>query len=293
MMEKMQEIKNGAIGIFDSGLGGLTVAKAIHELLPHENLLYFGDTARIPYGPKSPMTVRRFAMEIAAYLESRGVKMIVVACNTASAFSMDLLRREFSIPVIGVVEPGAIAAARETKSGRIGIIGTQGTVRSRAYQNAILANRPDVMVEARPCPLFVPLVEEGILDGAIVNLVFERYLDELKEKRIDTLVLGCTHYPLLAPAIAAYMGPAVGIVDSASSTARFVKKILTQRGLASSSSDTGEVEFLVSDNPEGFLREGERFLGYHLNEVSLVRLEAVQKALGERGGYQKDEHYCL
>jgi len=207
------------IGVFDSGIGGLTVVHELIRQLPHESIVYFGDTARVPYGPKSPDTVRRYSREIAAYLTEQGVKAIVVACNTATAHALGTLRGELALPVVGVVEPGARAAVAATRTGRIGVIGTVGTIKSGAYERAICALSPTAQVVARACPLFVPLVEEGWVDHEATRLVAETYLEPLVKANVDTLVLGCTHYPLLKPLLRQVMGPDIRLIDSAEETA--------------------------------------------------------------------------
>src|SRR4051795_10474316 len=188
---------SASIGVFDSGIGGLTVAKEVIRQLPHESVIYFGDTARVPYGPKSPETVRRYSREIAGFLRAEGVKGIVIACNTATAHALSVLRDEMDMPVIGVVEPGARAAVAATRRGHIGVIGTVGTIKSGAYERAIRALDPDVLITARACPLFVPLVEEGWIDHEATRLIAQEYLEPMLAAEIDTLVLGCTHYPLI------------------------------------------------------------------------------------------------
>jgi glutamate racemase len=258
-----------AIGIFDSGVGGLTVLRQVAARLPGESLLYFGDTARVPYGTKSPQTVIRYARQSAEVLLSRGIKMLVVACNTASAFALDALRERLDVPVLGVIEPGARAAVRKSASGRIGVIGTVGTVASRAYPDAIARIAPKANVLCQSCPLFVPLAEEGWTEGDVPRAIAERYLQELLRRDIDTLILGCTHYPLLAGILAEIAGPAVALVDSAEETAITVEKTLSTLGLRSAAA-AGERHFLVSDAPENFARIGKRFLGYALDDVKWV-----------------------
>ena len=207
------------IGVFDSGLGGLTVAAEVMRQLPAEGLIYFGDTARVPYGPKAPSTVRRYSREIASFLEREGVKAIVVACNTATAHALTALRAELHVPVIGVIEPGARAAVAATRSGNVGVIGTAGTIRSGAYERAIRELAPDARITVQPCPLFVPLVEEGWLDKDATRLVAEEYLEPLIDAGVDSVVLGCTHYPLLKPMLAAVLGNGVQLIDSAAESA--------------------------------------------------------------------------
>src|SRR4051812_4127255 len=201
------------IGVFDSGIGGLTVVRELMRQLPQESVVYFGDTARVPYGPKSPDTVRRYSREIASFLLKQQAKAIVIACNTATAHALSVLREEFSVPVIGVVEPGARAAARATSGGRIGVIGTAGTVASGAYDRAIRAILPDARVVTKACPLLVPLVEEGWIDHPVTAQVAREYLAPLMDEQIDTLVLGCTHYPLLKDVLCRALGRGVTLID--------------------------------------------------------------------------------
>jgi glutamate racemase len=256
------------IGVFDSGLGGLTVAHEIMRQLPAESLIYFGDTARVPYGPKSPDTVRRYSREISAFLLEQGVKAIVVACNTATAHALPTLRDELDVPVIGVVEPGARAAVRATRSGHIGVIGTAGTIRSQAYVRAIDAENPDVRVTALACPLFVPLVEEGWTNHEATHLVAEEYLAPFVKDPIDTLVLGCTHYPLLKPVIGEIVGRSVRLIDSAEETALDARRMLAANDLAASEGE-GAYRFIASDDPQQFLTLGRRFLGSAIERVEV------------------------
>ncbi|HEU4643558.1 MAG TPA: glutamate racemase [Gemmatimonadaceae bacterium] len=265
-------MSSSPIGVFDSGIGGLTVVRELMCQLPHERIVYFGDTARVPYGPKSPDTVRRYSHEIATWLGEQGVKAIVVACNTATAHALDALRRDFPIPVVGVVEPGARAAARATRHKRIGVIGTAGTIASGAYDRAIRAIASDVVVIARACPLFVPLVEEGWLDSEATRLIARRYLDPIAAERVDTLVLGCTHYPLLKPMLAETMGEAVRLIDSAEETASETKRVLEARGLAAPDGGVPVHRFVASDAPDRFLEQGQRFLGTAIERVEKVTL---------------------
>lgn len=260
------------IGVFDSGIGGLTVVRELMRQLPHESIVYFGDTARVPYGPKSPDTVRRYSREIATWLAAQGVKALVVACNTATAHALDALRRDFPLPVVGVVEPGARAATRATREGRIGVIGTAGTIASGAYERAIHAIASDVAVVARACPLFVPLVEEGWLDSEATRLIARRYLEPVAAEHVDTLVLGCTHYPLLKPMLAETMGDAVRLIDSAEETASETKRVLEARGLAAPDGGVPVHRFVASDAPDRFLEQGQRFLGTAIERVEKVTL---------------------
>jgi glutamate racemase len=260
------------IGIFDSGLGGLTVAREVMRTLPGESVIYFGDTARVPYGPKSPDTVLRYSREITGWLVNEGVKVVVVACNTATAHALDSLQREFTIPVIGVVEPGARAAARVSTSGHIGVIGTAGTIASGAYERAIHAARADAAIAAMACPLFVPLVEEGWLDDDATRLIARRYLSGLRGAHVDTLVLGCTHYPLLKPLIAETMGDGVRLIDSAEETAAETRRALEKMCLSADPAATTAHRFVASDAPEHFLRQGQRFLGEAIERVEKLTL---------------------
>ena len=245
------------IGVFDSGFGGLTVQRAILAALPWVDTVYLGDTARLPYGTKSPATVTQYALKNARLLARHGIDLLVVACNTASAVALPALRAELTIPVLGVVEPGAAVAVRTSRSGRIGVIGTQGTVASGAYQEAIRRARAAAAVVARPCPLFVPLVEEGWTDAGdgVVRAVVGRYLAPFRDDRVDTLVLGCTHYPLLKAAIGAEL-PGVALVDSAEAVAEEVRA-----RFPGGSGREGAHRFLVTDSPEKFLSVAGTFLG--------------------------------
>ncbi len=255
------------IGVFDSGIGGLTVVHELMRQLPHESIVYFGDTARVPYGNKGPETVQRYSREIADFLEARGVKAIVVACNTATAHALPMLQAERTIPVIGVVEPGARAAVAATRSGAIGVIGTAGTVRSGAYERAIQALRADARVFAQACPLFVPLVEEGWTDREATRLIAGEYLEPLAHHSIDTLVLGCTHYPLLKPLLHTLLGADVRLIDSAEETAAETARVLATAGLAAPDAAAPTYRFVCSDDPARFLTLGQRFLGAAIDHV--------------------------
>lgn len=263
-----------AIGIFDSGVGGLTVLKEIIKALPQEDTIYFGDTARVPYGTKSPETVTRYSLEIASFLVHRDIKLLVVACNTASACALEALQQTLSIPVVGVIEPGARRAAAVTRSGKVGVIGTEGTIRSSAYAKAIKRINPEVEVVTRACPLFVPLAEEGWTDNEVAHLTARTYLAGLREAGVDTLVLGCTHYPLLKRVIGETIGQEVKLVDSAEETARTVAEILRGRDLLRPAGEQGNHHYFVSDVPAGFIRVGNRFLGGKLGDVYQVSLDA-------------------
>ncbi|HEX7807679.1 MAG TPA: glutamate racemase [Thermoanaerobaculia bacterium] len=257
----------GPIGVFDSGVGGLTVFREIARALPRQPLIYLGDSARVPYGTKSPATVVRYSLEAARHLLGRGVTMLVVACNTATAAALPILQAELSIPVIGVVEPGARAAVEKT-SGVIGVIATEGTVRSRAYTKAIKALDPDVEVIESAAPLFVPLAEEGWANTHVAREVAEIYLEPLIDAGIDTLVLGCTHYPILRATIEKVVGDAVNIVDSAETTAEMVKEALgASRGM-----NAPQHQFLVTDAEERFRRIAGEFLDHEIQNLELVTL---------------------
>jgi len=271
-----------AIGIFDSGVGGLTVLKEIVKALPQEDTIYLGDTARVPYGTKSPETATRYSRQIASFLVSRDIKLLVVACNTASAFSLEALKESFPIPIVGVIEPGSRRAAAVTKTGKVGVIGTEGTIRSSAYTKAIKQMNPEIEVITRACPLFVPLAEEGWVDNDVARLTAGIYLRGLREEGVDTLVLGCTHYPLLKKTIGEIMGNGVTLVDSAEETARTVAEILRGRDRLRPSSETGNHHYYVTDIPAGFIRVGNRFLGGRLGDVYQVSLEDAQ-IQGEEG----------
>ncbi|MBF0169558.1 MAG: glutamate racemase [Nitrospinae bacterium] len=248
------------IGVFDSGIGGLTVVKAIRDRLPNESILYLGDTARVPYGTKSKETVVRYSVNAAEALLSRGVKMLVIACNTASASALpEVIDHAGGVPVIGVVE-GGVAAALKATDGRVGVIGTESTVRSGAYEKGIDAGRKGITVVSRPCPLFVGLAEEGWSDNEVALATAHRYLDGLTGQ-IDTLVLGCTHYPVLKPVIAKVMGPGVKLIDSGEETAQVVERRLAEYGLATTADRAGRVECLVTDSPERSLALARRLLG--------------------------------
>jgi glutamate racemase len=257
------------IGVFDSGIGGLTVVGGLVHHHPPASGVYFGDTARVPYGNKSPETVRRYSREILDFLLSREVKLVVVACNTASAHALATLRGVAPVPVEGVIEPGARAAVAASRSGRIGVIGTAGTVASGAYEEAIRAADGEVIVAARACPLFVPLVEEGWLEHPATRLVAEEYLAPLLAHRIDTLVLGCTHYPLLKPLLSTVLGPEIRLIDSAEETAAAVHRELAASTLHAPRTAAGHVHFVVSDAPGQFVKVGKRFLGERVREVEL------------------------
>ncbi len=264
-------MSSAPIGVFDSGIGGLTVVAAIRRELPRESILYLGDTARVPYGTKSPDVVRRYALTCSRFLVEQGAKMVVVACNTASAHGLGALREQLGVPVVGVIEPGAALAAARSPGHRIGIIGTEGTVASGAYQAALRAVAPGAKVMAKPCPLFVPLAEEGMGSHPATRLIAEEYLSPLVHGGIDTLVLGCTHYPLRRETIQAVVGPGILIIDSATAVAHEVATVLQDRGLASAER-TGRDRFYATDAGERFARVGKAFLGDVIGDVRHVDL---------------------
>ncbi len=259
-----------AIGIFDSGIGGLTVLKEIIAKLPEENTIYLGDTARVPYGIRSPETVTRYSFENTRFLLSQEIKMLVVACNTASAVSLDAVKKEFPLPIIGVLEPGARAAVAVTKTRKVGVIGTEATINSGAYEKAIKKLGADIEVFSLPCPLFVPLVEEGWIENDVAELVALKYLAGLKDKRIDTLVLGCTHYPLLKVVITKAMGPGITLIDSATETAREVADVLGKLKWKKEGQEKVVRKYFVTDTPSRFVKIGKLFL-----EDSLLTAEQV------------------
>lgn len=260
-MRPLQTKNSGApIGIFDSGVGGLTVAKKIFQLLPKEDVIYFGDTARYPYGPRSKEIVKKLSVQNMNFLLSQQVKLIVVACNTASALALDDLEGYQEVPMIGVIKPGASAAVKATRIGRIGVIGTLGTISSEAYQKAIHKIDPQKKVYSVACPLFVALAEEGYINKEATHLIAQTYLAPLIKRKVDTLVLGCTHYPLLKKVISKTMGKEVKLIDSAEETAVEVERVLTEKGLLKRINKIPFRKFYVSDIPDRFVEVGERFL---------------------------------
>ena len=261
------------IGVFDSGIGGLTVVAALQDLLPCETIFYIGDTARVPYGGKSRKTVERYSVEIGGLLLAEQAKILVVACNTASALAVPRMQNIFKVPVQGVVTPGAAAAVKATKNKRIGVIGTRATIASGAYEHAISAHDPEALVFSAACPLLVPLIEEGLFDDPVTDQLLARYLAPLLGRDIDTLVLGCTHYPLLREAIARAAGSGVTLVDSARNCALAVRDLLASHGIAAPRERLGRLHVALTDSTEGFLRTAEKALGL---EIGDVELRAVQ-----------------
>ncbi len=256
------------IGVFDSGLGGLTSVRELFRVLPAESVVYFGDTARLPYGSKSKETVTRFALEIAHFLERQNIKCLLVACNTASSYALEALQRRLEVPVVGVIEPAVRAAVAASPHGRIGVVGTLGTVGSGAYPTAIARLAPGAAVISRACPLFVPLVEENWIQHPVTRTVAEEYLAELRGARLESLILGCTHYPLIAPLLAELMGPGVQLIDSGAEAAREVARLLADRGQPSAG--PASHHFFLSDEPRQFKRIALSFLGRELPPVTVV-----------------------
>ena len=256
------------IGVFDSGIGGLTVVSALRALLPNESIFYLGDTARVPYGGKSATTVERYSLEIAAMLLDENAKTVVVACNTASAVALPKLIETVPVPVTGVILPGAQAAVAATRNGHIGVIGTRGTIKSGAYERALHSLEPGVKVTARACPLLVPLIEEGWLESPITDEIIMQYLGPLLDDGIDTLVLGCTHYPLLRPAIARLLGDKITLVDSAENCARAVRELLIREKLEAAAG-SGQLQVALTDPPDNFLRVAREALKLDVGEVQL------------------------
>ena len=272
-------MKNKAIGIFDSGIGGLTLLKEIEILLPNENLIYLGDTARVPYGTKSKSTIERFSLEDVQFLLEFDVKLIVAACNTVSALALPYLSTQIHPMLVNVIDPAVNAALQATQNGRIGVIGTQGTIKSRAYLRSLEENphyRPGIEVQSIACPLFVPLVEEDWIDEPETRLIAQKYLQPLISAKIDTLILGCTHYPLLKEVIREIMGPRITLIDSAQSTAQVISSILHREKLLSTASSS-TTQFFVTDDPEKFKRMGERFLNRAIAHVNLAIFPLQEK----------------
>lgn len=264
---------NRAIGVFDSGFGGLTVLKELERLLPHEDVVYFGDNGRMPYGTKSKNTVIKYTLQDVKFLLSKDVKMIVIACNTASAVALDSVKEITDVPVIEVIGPGASAAVGRSISGRIGVIGTQATIQSGVYEKAILDIRKDTNVYKKHCPMFVPLVEEGWWDNEIAFMIAKEYLGEMREAQIDTLVLGCTHYPLLSDVIQRVIGEEIYLVSSAEAVANKVYDVLCAENLISAHDTNGRQLFYTSDDPEKFKLIGSSILNREITEASKIEIE--------------------
>ena len=261
------------IGVFDSGLGGLTVVKALKDLMPNENIIYFGDTAHIPYGTKSTETVTHYSKQITGFLSDKNVKLIVVACNTASALALPAIKQTFDIPMIGVIEPGAEAAVNTTKSGVIGVIGTISTISSGAYSSRIRNLNSNLITSGQACPLFVPLAEEGWTTGNVPRMIAETYLNYFNSNNVDTVILGCTHYPLLKKTIQSVLNPGVQLIDSSEAVSEAVAKLLHDKDNEANKEKDGTLTCYVTDMPQKFEELGRRFLGEALLDVSLVHLD--------------------
>jgi glutamate racemase len=270
------------IGVFDSGIGGLTVVHALRQTLPAEDIFYLGDTARLPYGGKNRATIERYSLEIAGLLLSERAKIIVVACNTASALALPRLQETLRIPVIGVIAPGARAAVKTTRSGRIGVIGTRATTNSGVYEQTIQALLPEATVVSQPCPLLVPLIEEGMFRGPIAEEILHLYLDPLLVEGVDTLVLGCTHYPLLAPLIAEIAGEGVTLVDSAKNCATAVAQLLGELDLLNDATELGGLDVALTDESNPFLQTAERELALTIDRLEKRVVQGVSFAIANR-----------
>lgn len=263
-------MKNLSIGMFDSGVGGLTVLKEVRRLLPTEHIVYLGDTARVPYGNRSPQTVSRYAFESALFLLTKGIKVLVIACNTSSALALNILAKKLPIPVIGVIEPGAREAVAVTKKRRVGIIGTKATIRSMAYERSVKKLSHGIEVFSKPCPLFVPIVEEGLEKDDVAYLMAEKYLKSLKDSGIDTLVMGCTHYPILEPVIKKVLGPSIKVINTGKETAKEVKECLEKNNIINTRGRGGS-DYFVTDSPETFKDIGGRFLGEKITHIKYIK----------------------
>ncbi len=269
--------KTSPIGIFDSGIGGLTVAKRIIAMLPNENIVYFGDSARVPYGSKSNETVIEYSLQDAQFLISKNVKLIIVACNTASSIAINKLKEKFTIPIIGMIEPGTQLALKSTKNGRIGVIGTDATINNKAYSSELNRIENNLEIIEKPCPLFVPIAEEGWLDHEATKLIAKEYLQDLIDFGVDTVILGCTHYPLLSGVIQEVMGEDVTLIDSGMAASLEVEDYLNGRGVRNDSNQLGTLEFYVSDLPAKFKAVAERFLGTEVKHIEKIDVDSLLK----------------
>ena len=265
-------INQEPIGVFDSGLGGLTVVKALRKVLPTESIIYFGDTARVPYGNKSPELIKEYSLQITDFLLERGTKIIVVACNTATALALETLQNKLDIPIIGVVKPGVDSALKSTQNNRIGVIGTIATIKSDVYATEIKMNNPSINVISVSCPLFVPLAEEGWTTEPATMLIAEKYLEQIKNANVDTLILGCTHYPLLSEIIQEVVSSKIKLVDSAQVIATATASLLSEHKLVNDSEKVGELSLFVSDLPTRFETVASRFLGEKISNVEKIQL---------------------
>ncbi len=269
--------KSNSIGVFDSGIGGLTVVKELNRLLPRESIIYFGDTARVPYGSKSNGTVIDYALQDSRFLIRKNVKMIVVACNTVSSVALDILREKYDVPIVGMINPGAKAAINTTRKNRIGVIGTESTIGNAAYSKEILKLNSEMKIYEKACPLFVPLAEEGWTEHEATEIIAREYLSELVEEDIDSLILGCTHYPLLKSVIQKVVGKGVTLIDSGSSAATVVEDYLKGRNLLNDNAEKSADLFYVTDMPRKFTFVAERFLGRKIHNIMKVDLDEIRR----------------
>lgn len=269
--------KEKPIGVFDSGIGGLTVVKRLTSILPNENIIYFGDTARVPYGSKSNSTVIEYSLQASEFLIKKGVKAIVVACNTASSVAIDEIKKHYNVPIIGMIEPGSKYALKITKNNKIGVAGTRATINNKAYSNYIKLLNSNIEVFEIACPLFVPLAEEGWINHESTKLIAKEYLNELKDKQIDTLILGCTHYPLLSEIIQNVMGSDVELVDSGVASAEVIRNEINRIGFETNSRTLGRTSFYVSDIPVKFKEVASLFLGKDINDIQKIDVEDLIK----------------
>lgn len=269
--------KEKPVGVFDSGIGGLTVVKRLTSVLPNENIIYFGDTARVPYGTKSNSTVIEYSLQAAEFLIKKGVKAIVVACNTASSVAINELKKNYNVPIIGMIEPGSKFAVKVTNNKKIGVIGTRATINNKAYSNYIKILNEEIEIFEKACPLFVPLAEEGFLNHQATKIIAEEYLKELIEKEIDTLILGCTHYPILSDVIQNVVGENVTLVDSGVASAEVIRNEINRIGFETNSRTMGRISFYVSDIPLKFKEVAEIFLGKEINDIQKIDIEDLTK----------------
>lgn len=273
---EIANLKNLPIGVFDSGVGGLTVAREIMRQIPNERIVYFGDTARVPYGSKSKETVTKYSRQIVRFLETQNVKAIVIACNTASAYALEQIKKEIKVPIIGVVKPGAVTAARATQNGKIGVIATEGTIQSEIYTQYIKELKQDAKVIGKACPLFVPLVEEGLLEDPVTDEIAQRYLSVLIDSGIDTLILGCTHYPLIRSTVGKVMGDKVTLVNPAYETAIELKRLLENHNMLQDEKPalgTNQYQFFVSDGADKFQQFANNIFKYGVLAVKQINIE--------------------
>lgn len=266
-------MKQSPIGVFDSGVGGLTVVREIMRQLPNEDIVYFGDTARVPYGSKSKQTVLKYSKQIVRFLRTKNVKAIVVACNTASALALDEIKSELDIPIIGVVMPGAKMAAETTNTNNIGIIATEATIKSGIYTDYLREINPNITVVGKACPLLVPLVEEGLIEDRVTDDIVNRYLHEIKEYNVDSLILGCTHYPLLRNTLKRFMGDKVNLINPAYETAKSLKALLSEQELLNTDKHTVNYEYYVSDGVDKFISFAENVLPCHVTGTEVINIE--------------------